>query len=533
MRNFVRSALQIYLSKLEDELPAAILRENNFLSKAESIKQIHFPEDFTNLENAKQTLIYEDFFFQKLFLLKRKEQLSSQYKNRPLIKFSFERQLINNLPFKLTVYQQSAIKEIYTKLFSSQAASILLQGDVGAGKTLVSLFAMLSVVEAGFQCALLVPTEVLALQHYRTIRNFCKILKLNIAVFTGSLKKRERDNLLTALKKGEINIIIGTHCLFSADVEYQNLGLAVVDEQHRFGVEQRFRLLNKGEVVDLILMTATPIPQSLALTLYGDLDLLLMRGTISGRLPVKTWLVDNKQERLEAMHQWIIKTLNDENGRVIFVYPLIEASENNEQKDLETEFKNLEKIYARFNPAFLHSRINTAKKDEIIEDFKIGKIRIIAATTVVEVGLDVPAANIIVVEEADNFGLATLHQLRGRVGRNNNQGYMLLISNLDKLTETGKERLDIICKQTDGFKIAEKDLQLRGPGDYIGSRQSGILNIRLANLERDLDLILLAAKQAEKISTADKDLSSNDLLNTKQSFLLRLKNYRQDYLAAE
>ncbi|OHD14742.1 MAG: ATP-dependent DNA helicase RecG [Spirochaetes bacterium GWD1_27_9] len=529
LRLAIEDALKKYRLEIENELPKIYIEKRSLIPKREALKNVHFPVDFKSFHQAKKTFIYEEFFFQRFFLLKRKEKAEKIKKTRPQIKFSLKKDFLESLPFKLTDYQEIALAEIEKDIFSSYVFSRLLQGDVGSGKTIVALLSMLSVVESGFQCALMVPTEVLATQHYRTIKKLCSSLWLDIALLTGSLSKKERDNVLTGLKTGEIKIVIGTHALFSDDVIYKDLGFVVIDEQHRFGVEQRYQLLSKGDAVDLLLMTATPIPRTLALSLYGDLELTIMRGTIKGRLPVKTWLIDDNEDRIKKMHQWIKDEIIKEDGRAIFVYALIEDSEKSDNKDLYSEYEKLKEVYNELGVGFIHSKISPLEKDKIMEDFRNGVTKVLTATTVVEVGIDVPQANIIIIENAENYGLSTLHQLRGRVGRNNKQGYMVLITKTDELSEEGKQRLSVITKEHDGFKIAEEDLLLRGPGDFIGSRQSGLPDYKFADIRSDLQILEEATEDALDLYKNDSDLNNIENLNTKASFLNRLKTFLNNY----
>jgi ATP-dependent DNA helicase RecG len=526
-RHAIEDALKKFRLDIENELPERFIEKRQLLVKREALKNVHFPENFQKYHQAKKTFIYEEFFFQRLFLLKRKESVSKIKKIRNRIGFRLKDKFIKDLPFKLTDYQEQAIREIENDIFSDFVFSRLLQGDVGSGKTIVALITMLSVVESGYQCALMVPTEVLAFQHYSSMNKMCAGLGVKIGLLTGEVTKKDRQEILNGLKNGEINIIIGTHSLFSEDAVYNRLGYVVIDEQHRFGVEQRISLLSKGTAVDLLLMTATPIPRSLALSLYGDLELTVMKGAISGRLPVKTWFIDNKQERIAKMHDWIKEQIRD-NGRAIFVYPLIEDSDKSDFKSLESEYKKLKVIYKDCT-GFIHSRLSSEEKNSIMESFKNGDIKVLTATTVVEVGIDVPEANVIVIENADNYGLSTLHQLRGRVGRNNKQGYMVLIADEAGLTEDGKKRIEIMTRENDGFKIAEEDLILRGPGDFIGSRQSGLPDYKFADIRSDLEILKEASSDAEELYSADSDLQKIENHNTRTGFLYRLKTYVANY----
>jgi len=529
LRNAIADALNKFRLDIDNELPEYLIVKRDLLPKREALKHIHFPENFKSYYKAKRTFIYEEFFFQKLFLLNRKEAMSKIKKDRKKTEFKLKNEVLKNLPFNLTDYQKKALEEIEKDLFSDKNFSRLLQGDIGSGKTIVAILSMLSVVEAGEQCALMAPTEVLAKQHFNTIKKFCSNLWLDIALLTGDLTKKERDNILLGLKNGEIKIVVGTHSLFSDDVIYKNLGYVIIDEQHRFGVEQRLQLMKKGERVDLLLMTATPIPQSFALALYGDLDLTIMKGSITGRKPVKTWVINDDQERIYKMYDWIKQELSQK-GRAIFVYSLIEDSEKMDAKDLMNQFEKLKTIFKEFGVGFIHSKLSSEEKDKIMNDFREGKIKILTATTVVEVGIDVPDANIIVVENAERYGLSTLHQLRGRVGRNNEQGYMILISKLNNLTEEGKKRLEIIKRENDGFRIAEEDLLLRGPGDFIGSKQSGLPEYKFADIKSDLEILQIATSDAEEVFNNDKNLEKKEHLFVKISYLNRLKNYFNNYV---
>lgn len=526
VRKAVTSALSKYWYDLEDELPINIINKRGLLHKKEALKNIHAPKDFNIFMQAKQTFIYEEFFFQNLFLLKRKESLLKVTKEREKISFEFKKHFLQNLPFTLTDYQQRAISEIEEDIFTNFVFSRLLQADVGAGKTVVAIVTMLDVVESGMQAAIMAPTEVLATQHYKTMQKYLSKMNIDILLLTGSTKKKEREIILKKIKSGESRLIVGTHSLFSNEVEYSNLGYVVIDEQQRFGVEQRYQLSQKGNSVDLLLMTATPIPRSLAMSLYGDLKLTLMQGTIDGRKPVKTWLVDNNEERLKKMYGWIRESLKDD-GRAIFVYSLIDESQKSDKKNLIQEFDLLSKEFGDLKVGLLHSKIPQDEKNKIVEDFRSGEIKILAATTVVEVGLDISDANIIVVEDTDSYGLSTLHQLRGRVGRNNKQGYMILIADLDNLTEIGRKRLELMTKEHDGFKIAEEDLLIRGPGNFLGTKQSGLPDYKFGDLQKDMNLLLQATEDAKILLKEDSELKMTKHNNTRQSFLERLKDFNK------
>ncbi len=521
LRKAVFAALSRFRLEIENELPQSTIDKFDLGDKKTALKNIHFPENMHLYQTARKHLIFEELFYQRLFIAAQRANRKRKQKNRPIIDFKLRDEIIHNLPFELTDYQKESLKTIENDLMSNYITSRLLMGDVGSGKTIVALLSMASVVEQGFQCALLAPTEVLAEQHYRTIKSFLKGIRISVAIMTGSLKKREKDNIISGLKNGEINIIVGTHSLFADSVVYKNLGCAVIDEQQRFGVEQRVAMSAKGEAVDILMMTATPIPRSMAMSLYGDLDITIAQGRIKGRVPVKTWLIDGTEERIASMDKWIVQQLeNDE--RVIFVYPAIDDNNDN-RTPLTADFQRINASYSKFNTAMIHSKVESSERSVIINSFIEGKIKVLAATTVVEVGLDVPNATIIVVFDADNYGLSTLHQLRGRVGRNNKPSYMIMVADHSKLTPDGIRRLEIMCKEDDGFKIAEEDLAIRGPGDFLGNKQSGLPDFKIADITSDIDIFKIAMDEAEAVFTNDPDLVMPENQNVKKAFLGRIK----------
>lgn len=522
IRDTIEMVLDKYANKIDDELPTDIVEKNKLFSKKQALINIHRPESFKMFYQARNRLIYDEFFKQKFIALSQKEKQQKIKKIRSKCEFKYRDTVINSLPFELMDYQKDALSSLEKAIFSDNVFSILLQADVGAGKTILSLLAMLSVVESGGQCAIMAPTEVLARQHYETIRKFTADLWLDTALLTGSLKKKEKDNILSGIKSGEIKIIAGTHALFSDDVIFNDLHFIVVDEQHRFGVGQRYKLASKGTSVDTLLMTATPIPQSLSHVLFGEMDFIMMKGVISGRMPVKTWVITDDKQRKNKMHKWIGEEL-DNGGKAIFVYPTIEDGDEN-RKSLIDEYSSIEKIYDKWGSSFIHSKKSSEEKKDIIDKFRNGDIQVIASTTVVEVGLDVPDATIIVVEGANYFGLSTLHQLRGRVGRNNRQGYMVLITPDNELSDDAVKRMEIMQRENDGFIIAEEDLKLRGPGEFLGNRQSGYLDVKLANWEKDLSLLKKASKDAETLQKEDPNLTAKEHTQLAKSILFKIKN---------
>ena len=498
LRRLVRQALDQYGAPLEDELPPGIIRRDGLAPKAEAVRAIHFPASPQALELARKTLIYEELFYLEVLVGKRalERRKPGEHLRRkgpgpgdrgdllPL-----QRRLLDRLPFSLTPGQTGAIAEINRDMAGPFPMARLLQGDVGSGKTLVSFLAALGAVETGGQAALLAPTELLARQHAENAGALLEPLGVRPAFLTGNLKAAGRSSLLKALAAGEIDLVIGTHALFSRDVIYKNLRLVTVDEQHRFGVIQRSLIMAKGQsslsspgTPDLLMMSATPIPRTLALTVFGDLEVSIIRDLPPGRKPVKTHLARESNE--DRVYDFVRKELAA--GRqAYFVYPLIAGNETRDLKDAVSMAERLGKeIFPRYPTALLHSRIEEEEKRRSMADFRRGDIRILAATIVVEVGVDVPNATCMVVEHAERFGLSALHQLRGRVGRGPEQAYCFLVYSKE-LTDDGKTRLKVMLENFDGFIIAEEDLKLRGPGQIAGIEQSGYLSLGIADPLRD------------------------------------------------
>lgn len=512
LRRIMKQALALITEDLENELPTELSRRYNFPDKAEIIEWIHFPESFEQLRAAKEALIYEDFFFQQLILLKRSRKRRDSVKSRRRIDGELKKRLLQRLPFVLTRGQEKALKEIEENIFAPHASARLLQGDVGCGKTLVAFLASLSVIEAGEQVAFMAPTELLARQHAENAANLVGPLGIRVAFISGSLSQKQRRALLESLSKGGIDLLIGTQALFSDNVQFKKLGLAIIDEQHRFGVRQRGAILSKGESADLLLMTATPIPRSLTLTLFGDLELSEIKEKPEGRLPVITHLT--RQGNEQKVYTRVLQEI-EKGGQAYFVYPLIEESEKLQLKNAEAMYRHLkERVFPGLRLALVHSRIAEEIKQHIMEDFAAGRIDILVATSVLEVGVDVPNAICMVVEHAERFGLATLHQLRGRVGRGSEQAYAFLIYSR-RLTEEGIKRLKVIMTTDDGFQIAEEDLNIRGAGEFLGVRQSGFFKPGISDPIRDIEICRRARQDAMEIINDDPEvaLRKNSKLN--------------------
>ena len=513
LRRFIGQALEKYAPGLEDELPGEIRARDGLLSKAAAIKAIHFPASLAELESAKKTLVYEELFYLELMIVKR--ALLRKRQARPEkadLRFSpLQERLVERLPFDLTHGQLEAIGEINADMGCAAPGGIgdfsmsrLLQGDVGSGKTLVSFMAALRTVDSGTQAVLMAPTELLARQHAESAARLLEPLGLRIAFLTGNIKAAGRKDLLGHLAAGEIDIVVGTHALFSKDVRYKNLKLVVVDEQHRFGVMQRSLIMEKGDSPHLLMMSSTPIPRTLALTVFGDMDVSVIRDLPPGRKPVKTHLAKGSSE--DRVYDFVRRKL-EAGSQAYFVYPLIESGDGNNLKDAVSMAERLaKKVFPGFALALIHSRLDEEEKRQTMERFRNGEIKVLVATSVVEVGVDVPKANCMVIEHAERFGLSSLHQLRGRVGRGQEQAYCFLVYS-DELTEDGKARLKVMMLENiDGFVIAEEDLRLRGPGQIAGTEQSGYLSLAIANLITDIETLAKARSDAFFILENDPDL---------------------------
>jgi ATP-dependent DNA helicase RecG len=540
-RRLVKRALDSYAPSIDEELPAALIEKEGLLPKARAIRNIHFPAAMAELDRARKTLIWGELFYLELIVgrraLERKGALGGEgskkerAKGEPLSSpgpvedtsarpspvepcrlSALQRRLLERLPFELTPGQKKAAEDINRDIDGPWPMVRLLQGDVGSGKTLVSFLAALGAADSGGQAAIMAPTELLARQHAENAARLLEPLGLRLSFLTGNIKAAGRRELLKNLAAGEIDLVLGTHALFSDDVVYRNLRLVVVDEQHRFGVTQRGLIMAKGNTPDLLMMSATPIPRSLALTIFGDLDISTIRDLPPGRKPVKTHLARESNEG--KVYDFVRKELAA--GRqAYFVYPLVEAAEpgTGQQGSLWADLKDAEsmanrlarEVFPEFPTALVHSRIEEEEKRRIMDSFRRGDIRILTATSVVEVGVDVPNASCMVIEHAERFGLSALHQLRGRVGRGKDQSYCFLVYS-DKLTEDGKKRLMVMLENQDGFVIAEEDLKLRGPGQIAGLEQSGYLSLGLADPVRDVEILARARAEAFAILETDPGL---------------------------
>ncbi|HXF06202.1 MAG TPA: ATP-dependent DNA helicase RecG [Blastocatellia bacterium] len=485
-------------------LPHETLARHHLISRYQALRQIHFPSDEEPLQDynearspAHRRLIFEEFLLLQLALGIRRRERETAPKGTVIRVDDRIRQIVRDvLPFRLTPGQKQALRQIIADMCSSRPMNRLLQGDVGSGKTIVAVLAMIVAVENGYQAALMVPTEILAEQHARNIKRLLARTPYRVELLTGSLKNAEKRDLYDAIAAGEVQIVIGTHALIQEGVTFHRLGLVVIDEQHRFGVLQRAELIRRGYNPDVLVMTATPIPRSLAMTVYGDLDVSVIPDLPPGRTPVRTFL--RTEDARPAIYHFIATQVRA--GRQVYiVYPLVEESEKMDLLNATQMAEHLQKVvFPQFRVGLLHGKMKPAEKDDIMQRFLRGEIHILVATTVIEVGVDVPNATVMLIEHAERFGLAQLHQLRGRVGRGSEKSYCILLAR-DVSTDEARARLGIMVETTDGFRIAEKDLEIRGPGELMGTKQSGLPVFRIGNLLRDQPLLEAARREARSL----------------------------------
>lgn len=495
------------VQQMPDPLPADIILRHHLMPLAEALTNIHQPSSITALQKAQFRLKYEELFLLQLNILRYTNNRNAKFKGLIFSKVGnyFNDFYTHHLPFPLTGAQKRVIKEIRKDMGSGRQMNRLLQGDVGSGKTLVALMCMLLALDNNYQAAIMAPTEILATQHYETISSMVKPLGINCALLTGSTRKKEREVIHEQLLNGELQIIIGTHALLEDVVQFYNLGLVIIDEQHRFGVAQRARLWQKNSTPPHVLvMTATPIPRTLAMTVYGDLDVSVIDELPPGRKPVETLL--RTEESRQSVYRFVGRQLA-EGRQAYFVFPLIQENEKLDLHDLEQGYEIIRQTYPSYKVCFVHGKMKPTEKDYQMQQFVSGEAQIMVATTVIEVGVNVPNASIMVIENAERFGLSQLHQLRGRVGRGASQSFCILMSK-HQLAKDTKHRLTVMTETNDGFLIAEEDMKLRGPGDMEGTQQSGIaFNLRISNLAKDGQIVQVARDDAREIIDKDPTLS--------------------------
>ena len=517
-------------SDIEETLPNYILRKFNLMPLYDALRNIHFPLSDDLLNKARARLKFEELFYIQLNILKfkaDKEEKSHGFIFKTIGE-NFNNFYNNYLPFSLTGAQKRVIKEIRKDFLTGRQTNRLIQGDVGSGKTLVALMSMLIAIDNGFQTCIMAPTEILARQHFQTIKDFLKDMPLTVEILTGTSTKKERRIIHENLENGTLNILVGTHALIEDDVIFKNLGLAVIDEQHRFGVAQRAKLYKKNSVLPphVLVMTATPIPRTLSMTLYGDLDISVIDELPPGRKPIKTI------HSYDSKRLMVFKFLKDqiaEGRQVYIVYPLIEESKNLDYKDLTDGYESITRAFPQpqYNVSMVHGRLKPEEKEFEMQRFVKGETQIMVATTVIEVGVNVPNASIMVIESAEKFGLSQLHQLRGRVGRGDYQSYCILMSSF-KLSTDARKRLDIMCETTDGFRISEEDLKLRGPGDMDSTQQSGTpMQLKIADLVHDGQLLNIARGAAFDVLEEDSELvkPENQILRKRRQVIFNKEQH--------
>lgn len=506
--DLVRKAVQLALpaaALVEDPLPEPLKRQLQLLDLPLALQQIHFPKTQELLVQARRRLVFDEFFYLQLSLLQRRQRYRARAQAVPRYQPA-RGELLDRfyqiLPFQLTAAQQRAIDEILADLRDPLPMNRLLQGDVGSGKTVVAVAALLAAIQSGWQAALMAPTEVLAEQHYRKLVEWLSQLQVPVELLTGSTPPAKRREILRQLQTGELPLVVGTHALIQPAVQFRNLGLVVIDEQHRFGVEQRAALQQKGDHPDVLTMTATPIPRTLTLALHGDLDVTQIDELPPGRKPVHT-VVARPGDRLQVVR--LMEREIAQGRQAYVVLPLIEESEKLDLKSAIEEHQRLqEKVFPQFRVGLLHGRLTSSEKEAVIEAFRRRELDILVSTTVVEVGVDVPNASVMLVEHAERFGLSQLHQLRGRVGRGSDQAYCILMTGSQ--SEEALRRLKVLEQSHDGFFIAEMDLRFRGPGEVMGTRQSGLPDFALASLMDDQEVLQLARQAAEQLIAQDPEL---------------------------
>lgn len=494
LRRIIKPALDQYADQLEDTLPKAVVKALNLPPLPDAVRQMHYPDTFDKMREARQALSLRELILFEILVIDRRLRSKGKGKPHSIARPDKEfAELARSLPFTLTKAQKRVTAEILTDLFKKEPMRRLLQGDVGSGKTVVAALTMAQVARSGSQAALMAPTEMLAQQHYHTVSRMLSNVPLRIVLLTGSASQAERAEIVAGLEDGSINLAIGTHALTSRDVIFHDLAYAVVDEQHRFGVQQRQALLDKGRRPDLLVMTATPIPRTLALTAYGDLDLSVVDELPKGRKAVSTALRTSADR--PRLYQFVREEVA-KGHQVFIIYPLVEESLKIDLKAATKAYKEMkEGIFSDLPIGLVHGQMKHDERERMMQGFAAGEIKIMVATTVVEVGIDIPDATVMIVEHAERFGLSQLHQLRGRVGRSDKKSYCVLVTEMDPASES-YQRLEKFVATTDGFAISELDLELRGPGDLLGSRQAGMPVFRVADLAHDLNLILTARECA-------------------------------------
>jgi ATP-dependent DNA helicase RecG len=525
LRRLIKTILDGYADELSSPIPPEIVERQDLINFSEAFRRVHFPPEGESIDilnfqrsDGHRRIIFDEFFFLELGMALKKRGVALEtgisFKTNGIL----VQKLLNLLSFKLTHAQERVLSEIKEDLEKPHPMNRLIQGDVGSGKTIVALLTCLRVIEYGYQAAIMAPTEVLAEQHFLNLHRWLEPLGVKVALLTSRVKGSEREDLYQRIRNGEIQLVIGTHAVIQEAVEFHHLGLAIIDEQHKFGVVQRGLLKKKGGNPDVLVMTATPIPRTLAMTIYGDLDVSIIEEMPPGRMPVETKVFpESSRAKVYRMVEEEVKK-----GRQAFiVYPLVEESEKLDLKDATRMAEHLQKdVFPELRIGLLHGRMKSDEKEAIMTEFKEGRIQVLVATTVIEVGIDIPNASVMVVEHAERFGLSQLHQLRGRIGRGRYPSKCILLAEY-RSSEEAKVRLRAMEKTTDGFKIAEEDLELRGPGEFFGIRQSGLPDFRVAHIIRDTPILVEARKEAFRLVQEDPELVQPSHAGLKQILVKR------------
>jgi ATP-dependent DNA helicase RecG len=524
IRKLMETLIPQVIDHVHESLPGYVRKRQSLLPRSNALKEIHFPENTETLAMAQRTLKFDELFYMQMRLMSIKAKRNNEIKGQVFTAVGehFNNFYQHHLPFALTDAQKRVIKEIRKDMGTGHQLNRLLQGDVGSGKTVVALLCALIAIDNGFQAAIMAPTEILAQQHFESISELLNEIHLNVALLTGSSKTAHRKKLHANLENGQIHILIGTHALLEDKVKFNNLGFVVIDEQHRFGVAQRSKLWRKNTIPPHVLvMTATPIPRTLAMTVYGDLDVSIIDELPPGRKPIKT------VHRTDAHRLRVFSFMKEEiqKGRQVYVvYPLIEESETLDYKDLMDGYEGICRAFPRpeFQISILHGKMKPEDKEFEMKQFSEGKTQILVATTVIEVGVNVPNASVMVIESSERFGLSQLHQLRGRVGRGADQSFCILMTG-HKLSNDGRKRINTMCETNDGFQISEVDLKLRGPGDLMGTQQSGLVEFHIADIVKDTEILMAAREEVEYILKNDPNLSHAQLAEVKSHLQLIMK----------
>ena len=519
-RKIMRDTVNSFSDYIEEILPEKIIRRNQLVPLKSALKDIHFPKSFDCLKDAKYRLVYNELFILEIAMALRRRCIKEERGISFRVGTNVDSHIRKLIPFNLTGAQERVINEIKEDMRSDKPMNRLLQGDVGSGKTIVAIYAVLAAIANGYQAALMAPTEILAEQHYQTIQKYLANSHVRACLLTGKTNTRQRKSELQQIADGNINLVVGTHALIEEAVNFKQLGLVVVDEQHKFGVVQRLKLKEKGTCPDMLIMTATPIPRTLSLTVFGDLDISVIDEMPPGRTPIKTMLVPKDDEK-EAYN--FIQSEIQKGRQAFIVYPLVEESKVFDLKSATAEAKRLQnEVFPALKIGLLHGQMKPAEKEKAMSDFKERQYDVLVSTIIIEVGIDVTNATIMVVEHAERFGLSQLHQLRGRVGRGSEQSHCLLFG--DPKTPEARERLKIMTKTNDGFKIAEMDFRLRGPGEFFGTRQHGLPELKISDLLRDFSILKQVRKDAFEIVAEDTHLASQAHLKIKQKIIETFKD---------